>query len=1027
MTGLTISSNSATGFPLIDTTLNAVTVAANVTLGNTGLPALYATKVAAWTILNSGTLVETGSGTNADGILLTSTGGTVTNTAAGSIAAYNAGVSISGTGTVVNSGTIVTGNTIGSGYFYPQNVPLTATTAGVILGDGVVSNTSAGLITSYFIGVAIAAGGSIANAGTISGTGTRHGFGIVLPNGGSVSNAANGVVSGAVDAILALRQAATVVNQGLVSGASAAGIYLFAGGNVTNTSGATISGGVDGIIAKQTVSTVINQGSISGAANYGIFIGGGGIVSNASTGSILGAKSGIKTGGTTAVTIENAAGGTISGAKYAVYLGALSSGTVVNYGVLRGTSVVGAALVGGGSITNAAGGQISGNFEAIFTGGAAPSTVVNAGTLTGVRYNGAFLSAGGSLTNSGSASIAGNSFGVLISGATGTVVNSGTISSSAIYPHAHLAFNSAGVKLGNGGVVTNSSGGTISSKWKGVAIYGAAGTVINQGTILAADNVGDGAAVWINAAAVITNSASAVISGGGFGIVTYNQTTLVNQGTIFALAKAFDAVNAGFANRIIDLPGGVFSGIVDGGNTIGSSIVSTLELASGASTGTIANAGTFIGFGQIAIDIGATWSVGGSIVAGETIAFGGANAELILTSPAAVAATIAGFGPTDKIVLSGITDVTGLSFGAGNVLTVAESTGPGLTFNFNAQPALTFSAVNGSTEITVIPCFLPGTRILTGRGEVAVETLVVGDIIVTRNGRTRPLCWIGQGRTMVAPGRRSAATPVIVRKGALADNVPNQDLHITKGHSLYLNDVLIPVEFLVNHRSILWNDNAREVTVYHLELDEHAVLFANGAEAESYRDDGNRWLFQNANDGWGQPAKPPCAPVLTGGAVVDAIWQAILDRSGPRPGLPLTDDPDLHLMVDGMRVDAAERHDGVRVFRVAGRPESVHIASREAVPAELGVARDPRPLGVALRQIAVRQGTRFVVLRADDARLMDGFHAYEAAEDLRWTNGYAALPAEMFARFDGDFEIVLHVVGMTRYPQIGADAKQLAA
>ena len=31
--------------------------------------------------------------------------------------------------------------------------------------------------------------------------------------------------------------------------------------------------------------------------------------------------------------------------------------------------------------------------------------------------------------------------------------------------------------------------------------------------------------------------------------------------------------------------------------------------------------------------------------------------------------------------------------------------------------------------------------------------------------------------------------------------------------------------------------------------------------------------------------------MLTGGAMVDAVWRRLLDRAGPRPGLPLTDDP----------------------------------------------------------------------------------------------------------------------------------------
>jgi len=60
--------------------------------------------------------------------------------------------------------------------------------------------------------------------------------------------------------------------------------------------------------------------------------------------------------------------------------------------------------------------------------------------------------------------------------------------------------------------------------------------------------------------------------------------------------------------------------------------------------------------------------------------------------------------------------------------------------------------------------------------------------------------WIGIGKVLATRGRRNAATPVIVRKGALADNVPHHDLRVTKGHAFYVDGVLIPVEFLVNHR-----------------------------------------------------------------------------------------------------------------------------------------------------------------------------------------------------------------------------------
>jgi hypothetical protein len=270
-----------------------------------------------------------------------------------------------------------------------------------------------------------------------------------------------------------------------------------------------------------------------------------------------------------------------------------------------------------------------------------------------------------------------------------------------------------------------------------------------------------------------------------------------------------------------------------------------------------------------------------------------------------------------------------------------------------------------------------------------------------------------------ARARRRAATPVIVRKGALAENVPHHDLHVTKGHSFYLDNVLIPAEFLVNHRTIVWDDWAQEVTIYHVELETHDILLANGAPAESYLDDGNRWLFRNGNSGWDQPAKAPYAPVLTGGPVVDAVWRRLLDRAGPRPGLPLTEDPDLHVLVDGVRVDA-ERRQGAYVFRLPARPAlvrpgSVRIVSRSGAPAELGLARDPRELGVAVTWIALLQGAKFRVIEARDASLAEGFHDFEPDGGLRWTSGDAALPATLFEGFAGPTELVLHVACTTQY------------
>ncbi len=312
-------------------------------------------------------------------------------------------------------------------------------------------------------------------------------------------------------------------------------------------------------------------------------------------------------------------------------------------------------------------------------------------------------------------------------------------------------------------------------------------------------------------------------------------------------------------------------------------------------------------------------------------------------------------------------------------------------------------------------CFCAGTRIATPEGYVPVERLAVGDTVLTATGAAQRIVWIGSGRVLVVRGRRSSATPVIVRKGALADNVPSSDLRITKGHSLFIDGVLIPVEHLINHHSIVWDDRTREVEVFHVELEKHDVLLANGAPAESYRDDGNRWLFHGDNIGWGQAPRPACAPVLTGGRKVDEIWRRLLNRSGSPLELPTTDAPDLHLLVDGHRVDGRLMRTGVYSFKLRQPSTGVRIVSRANAPDELGFARDARRLGVALRQILIWCGADLAMIAVDDDRLSDGFHAYEADHAFRWTNGDALLPAALFTGVGAACELELHVASTSRY------------
>ena len=432
------------------------------------------------------------------------------------------------------------------------------------------------------------------------------------------------------------------------------------------------------------------------------------------------------------------------------------------------------------------------------------------------------------------------------------------------------------------------------------------------------------------------------------------------------------------------------------------------------------NADSLTGTGAVTISAGSTLAVGTTIASGETIGFAGSGAYLHLDTPGSVAGKVTNFDRGETIDLKGV-DPASVSFQGGKLSFTGGSFSLAL-----ANPHPVSASASGDGAAVTLLCFCVDTMILTPSGERRVQHLSIGDTVVTASGTVRRIVWIGTGSVLATRGRRGAATPVIVRKGALGDNVPNRDLRVTKGHALFLEGVLIPVEYLVNHRTIEWDDRAQEVELYHIELETHDVLIANGALAESYRDDGNRWLFRNGNTGWGAEVQEPCAPVLTGGPVVDMVWRQLMDRAGARPGLPLTTEPDLHLVVDGCRVDAVSQHGEAHIFALAGCPREVRIVSRAAAPDELGVARDPRVLGIALRRIVLRQGTHFHMIKASDARLAEGFHAFEATNGWRWTSGDAVVPATLFERQTGPIELVLHVGCTSRYA-IEADARSAAA
>jgi hypothetical protein len=139
---------------------------------------------------------------------------------------------------------------------------------------------------------------------------------------------------------------------------------------------------------------------------------------------------------------------------------------------------------------------------------------------------------------------------------------------------------------------------------------------------------------------------------------------------------------------------------------------------------------------------------------------------------------------------------------------------------------------------------MAGTAIATPEGSVAVEDLVIGQLVTTADGRTAPVRWIGR-QTVV---RRFAGDrlPIRILAGALADAVPSRDLLLSPSHALLVDGVLAQAGALVNGVSILREANVPPSFVYyHVELDDHALLLAENVPAESFVDNVERTVFDN--------------------------------------------------------------------------------------------------------------------------------------------------------------------------------------
>jgi hypothetical protein len=201
-------------------------------------------------------------------------------------------------------------------------------------------------------------------------------------------------------------------------------------------------------------------------------------------------------------------------------------------------------------------------------------------------------------------------------------------------------------------------------------------------------------------------------------------------------------------------------------------------------------------------------------------------------------------------------DFSGLAFAGGEhavvngtTLSLLGTSGLLATLQVDPTPGYDLTVVNdgsGHPLVETAPCFLAGSRILTTHGEVAVEDLREGDVVVTASGRRRPICWIGHRR--IDPARHPCprtVQPIRIQRGAFAANLPHRELLLSPDHAVFVEGVLVPVRYLVNGTTIRHRTLRRRITYFHVELDGHDILLAEGLAVESYLDTGCRRDFDN--------------------------------------------------------------------------------------------------------------------------------------------------------------------------------------
>jgi hypothetical protein len=460
--------------------------------------------------------------------------------------------------------------------------------------------------------------------------------------------------------------------------------------------------------------------------------------------------------------------------------------------------------------------------------------------------------------------------------------------------------------------------------------------------------------------------------------------TVQSDLTIDPLAQVQIGADAALAAATLMQTGG---GIIDSGQMVLTSLVSggaitlaggtmsaasamlnagaTLSGAGALAAGTLTSTGTIIATGPLTLaggisNLGVIDIAGhGNLdvtrtLTGSAVSFTGANAELTVNDLAHFTAGAANFTGHDAIDLVGIAPSL-VSFAAGSIA-ATDSAGNrigGFSLGTVAgQPAVQIiSDGHGGALVTVggeLPCFAAGTRLLTPNGYRAVEAFAPGDPLITAAGARRGVRWIGH-RTLDLRGLDKAG-PVLIAAHAFGPGRPARPLRLSPLHAVFCAGVLVPAMHLVNGATITHEPGRAAVTYYHIELDQHDAVLADGLACETYFDNGNRGgLYQER--GVRSPASRPFAPIVTSGGELRGI-RASLHETALAAGFLPRYQPQLRVLAGDAAVLAEIRpYRGRRQarFTLPAASRRITLLANSATPADTDPAsEDRRELGICL-------------------------------------------------------------------------------